>query len=665
MSVVATHGFSRVLTLVFAMIMATLPFLGTLPAWLTLGIIVLAVWRVISEQRGLVIVPRVMYRLLIALVVTGLLMLTNDLGFGLTAATPLFVSFLWIKLLELKARRDYLLVCFLCYFLVSVLLCDNSSLVICLYAMATMAVITMALVGYHMDGKPSHVIRLGLRLTVTGLPIAIIVFLLFPRLQIVMPNMGQATSGFTDNMTPGDVARMALSEEPIMRVEFPNNDMPPADQLYWRGLVMSITDGTTWRVKKSSEYFRNFAYSNNTNLPAITQEITLEPLNQKWLFALDVAETPPDKSRLHYDRSLARTSTPTQVLRYQVTSRLGDKASDYDSNTVVIPESLDPRVRQLAQQWRDQYKNPQAIIEACLTYFKVNNFTYSLSPGVMEGDDVSDFLFTKRAGFCSHYATSFALLMRCAGLPARVVIGFHRGDLNPVGNFLIIRQDHAHAWSEVQINDEWIRVDPTKNIPLAPGETQPAALRNADTNVLSNSDRTVSWLPEFIQKPYSRAVQYYQYIEAKWESTVMGYDSESQYNWLNELGINRFATPVLFGGMVVFLLGAVFTMLWWRRSSRNKLSSDPLVVWYQRYCEHLAEAGVERLPYEGPRDFSRRAAQALPDHAALIIRLGDDYIAMRYGVGVAKRTDFARLQADLRLLPKRPATHASAASIAS
>jgi len=661
-SLVAAHGFSRVLTLVLAMVMATLPFISHLPPWLTLGIVILAAWRVMAEHRGFVIIPPISIRLLLALIVAGILLLTNELGFGLAAATPLFVGFLWIKLLELKARRDYLLACFLCYFLVAVMLFDHSSLTYSFYAMATIAAITTALVGYHMDARARQVIGLGLRLCVSGLPLAIIIFLLFPRLQMNIPNMGNATSGFTDELTPGDVARIALSEEPVMRIEFPNHDMPAADLLYWRGLVLNHTDGERWSVSRETLVYPDLPSASDDALPAIVQDITLEPMNQRWLFALDVAELPPDRTRLALNRALVRRQPPTKTLRYQVTSRLGEMATDIDEASSRIPERLDPRVRQLAQSWRDQATKKNDVITQGLEYLHTNGFNYSLSPGTMADDSVADFLFNKRSGFCSHYATSFSLLMRCAGLPARVIVGFRYGDLNQIGDFLIVRHNHAHAWSEVYINGYWQRVDPTLGVPLAPGETSPAALRNTDSTTLNSSERKLWWMPEFLDQPYRTVAQYWQLAEARWEGSIMGFDSAAQSSLLERIGITRFVPGILFMSIVTVIIFTVIVMLWWRRRERAAKSNDPLMVWYDRFCDRLASVGVTRGTWEGPLDFTQRAASVLPQHAALILQLGQEYIALRYGSAIVTRATHARLFTALRRLPKRPATPASAAT---
>jgi protein-glutamine gamma-glutamyltransferase len=654
MSYVAAHGFSRIVTLMCAMVMATLPFLTLMPIWLTFIVVGIGCWRVIVEQRGLVIIPPLKIRLGLSVLIGALLLATNELGFGLTAATPLFIGFLWIKLLELKARRDYLLTCFLSYFLVAVLLFDQSSLTMCLYAIATLLMISLALVGYHVDAPLRSIMKITGRYALISFPVAVLIFVLFPRLSLSLPNLtGQATSGFADNLSPGDVARMALSEEPVMRVEFPNNDMPELENRYWRGLVLSKTDGRTWSVLREFNTYKEPPQPHNPQAPTVVQNITLEPINQRWLFALDTPELVPPNARLTTQRSILRRAPISQTLRYQVTSRIGEQNYDYDEHSKRIPETLDPRVRQLAAQWRTANSNPNAIIRQAQQYFADNNFSYSLSPGTMDGDDVADFLFNKRMGFCSHYATAFALLMRCAGLPARTVVGFRGGDVNPVGGFLLIRQDHAHMWCEVQIDGYWQRFDPTANIPLAPGETAPAALRNSADNSGAVQTNKSWWMPEWLDQHTQVVRNYWQYAEAKWEGSVMGYDSASQASWLNNLGISQYATPILLSSIIVVCLLAAFIMGWWQREQHGTTTKDPLRLWYDLFCARLAQAGVVRAAHEGPRDFTTRAAAALPQHAALINELGETYIAARYGAVPLTKSQRAQLHAQVKKLPKQ------------
>jgi len=660
------HGFARVAWLMVAMTMATLPFLDILPPWLTLALIGLGTWRLVTEHRGLVVVPILPVRLLLVLIVGVLLLVSDNLGFGLTAATPLFVSLLWSKLLELKARRDYLVACVLCYFLVAVLLFDRQSLLTCLYAIATLGAITIALVSYHLDHGAGRSFRLGTRLLLQGLPLAAAIFVLFPRLQVNFPNLGgQAISGFTNKLTPGDVARIALNDEPVMRVEFPNGDMPAADQLYWRGLVLSQTDGATWNVAPETLAYDNPPTPRNPALRTIVQDISLQPLNQRWLFALDVAELPPEKTRLGVNRTLARRHAPVQILRYRVTSRLGELPTDVDHLGLQLPTELDPRIAALAQEWRAGTNDPQVIAERGAAWFIAKRFTYSLSPGTMDAG-AAEFLFEKRTGFCAHYATAYALVLRVAGVPARVVVGFREGERNDVGEFLLVRYDHAHAWCEVRLSDGWHRFDPTKNIPAAPGETSPATRRAGGGDTLSGVDRSPSWMPSWVRGPYARVNQWLAFVDAKWESNIMGLDSTKQGELFGVAAFQRFGNWLLIGLIIAALGTVVVAFGVWSRIRPARRAVDPVAEVYAQFCQHLARSGVMRHPSEGPRDFTQRAATALPTVAEAIRAVGTVYEQVRYGRPVDAADGLQRLRRAVRAVPRQvpvqpPREHSSAA----
>ena len=647
------HGFARVAWLVVAMTMATVPFLDLLPPWLTLALIGLGTWRLVTEHRGLVVVPILPVRLLLVLIVSVLLWITDNLGFGLAAATPLFVSLLWSKLLELKARRDFMVACVLCYFLVAVLLFDRQSLLTCVYAIATLGAITISMVSYHLDHGAGRSFRLGTRLLLQGLPLAAAIFVLFPRLQVNFPNLGgQAVSGFANKLAPGDVARMALSDEPVMRVEFPNGDMPAPDQLYWRGLVLSQTDGAIWSVAPETLAYENAPAPRNPAYRAVVQDISLQPQNQRWLFALDVAEQPPEKTHLGLNRTLARRQPAVQILRYRVTSRLGEVPSDLDAYGLQLPTELDPRVATLAQQWRAGSNNPQVIAERGMAWFQANGFTYSLSPGTMDAG-AAEFLFEKRTGFCAHYATAYALVLRVAGIPARVVVGFREGERNDVGDFLLVRYDHAHAWCEVRFSDGWHRYDPTKGIPAAAGETAPATRRAGGGDALSSADRTPSWMPSWLRGPYARINQWLAFVDAKWESNVMGLDSAKQGEWFGAAGFQRFGNWLLLGLIVCALGTVVVAFVLWSRIRPQRIVVDPAAELYAQFCQHLAGCGVARHPSEGPRDFTQRAAAALPTLAEAIRAVGTVYEQVRYGRPADSADGLQRLRRVIRAVPRQ------------
>lgn len=645
MSRMVAIGLPRVLWLVCGMAMATLPFATRLPVWLTLAIVIVAGWRIHAEWRGLVVAPPLRLRVLTSALVIGALVIGGDIGFGLDAATPLFVAFLWVKLLELKAERDFMLAAFLSFFLVAVLLYGEQSLALCAYAVLVIGVLTAALIGFHGGRTVRGVARTAGVILVQATPLALLLFLFIPRVQIDLPNLsGQAVAGFSETLRPGDVERIALGDQVVMRVEFPDGVIPPADQLYWRGLVLNETDGTTWRTFRPTIALTAVVPD---SVPVVRQEITLSPTNHPWLFALDAPVQPPFGTRLLVNRTLHRGGIVGNMLRYEVSSQLGLSAVDDDRLSSRVP-ALDERVVELATTWRTQTADGAELVALALAWFQKQGFTYSLEPGRMGGDAVATFLFARRSGFCSHYATAFCLLMRQCGVPARVVVGYRGGEINPVGGFLVVRQEHAHAWAEVLIDRHWQRIDPTAGIPLAPGQTAPAAQRTASGQVVTQADRTPKWLPDWIRGPYRSSSQWWQYVEARWDGWAMGYDTERQGDLLGRLGLRRLG---LFGALAVLVIGlgagllalAVLLRWWSRRTPRA-----PLPVIYADFCARLAAVGVHREPWEGPQDFAQRAANAVPVHSVAIAGITASYIAVRYGMPSDPAAELRRLQLAVR-----------------
>src|SRR5690606_25782031 len=126
------------------------------------------------------------------------------------------------------------------------------------------------------------------------------------------------------------------------------------------------------------------------------------------------------------------------------------------------PAGRHPRAVEMARSWRSQGLGDEEIVDRALRMFNEQEFYYTLQPPLAVDDAIDQFLFETRQGFCEHYAAAFTVLMRAAGIPARVVTGYQGGTLNPVGGYVIVRQRDAHAWAEVWLGEKgWVRVDPT------------------------------------------------------------------------------------------------------------------------------------------------------------------------------------------------------------
>ena len=175
------------------------------------------------------------------------------------------------------------------------------------------------------------------------------------------------------------------------------------------------------------------------------------------MFALDRPfETPPGAILARGDY-LWSVQTIRKARRYEVVSSSGSAGKeltpDERQEALEVPPSISPAVRELAQSWTTQNSNPRAIVNSALQFFQ-SGFRYSLSPGEYRKNDLEQFLFHRRIGFCEHYAASFATLMRLAGIPARVVVGYLGGEYNDLGHFFLVRQADTHAWCEVWLPEQ-------------------------------------------------------------------------------------------------------------------------------------------------------------------------------------------------------------------
>lgn len=656
MNATETIGTRRLAWLIAAMGVATLPFVLDLPPWLVLLVVAVAWWRVRGERRGQ---PGVALRLRLGLLVVTIAALwtTGNLGFGLSAATPAFVSFLWIKLLELKNQRDYQLCCFLACFLVAVALFDEQSLGYCAYALGALGLIAAALARFHSGREHGRVVSLIGVIALQSLPIAVVIFMFFPRLSLPLPSLGgQGLPGFSDRMRPGDIASIATSDRIAFRVEFPEGQPPLPDQLYWRGLVMNESaDGSGWRARRAFET-NHEPISTVGGGTLVAQDITLMANGQPWLFALESPVVFPEHVIRHDN---ATVSVPPQnvnhLLRYAIISRVGARPRDPDPWSGHLPQ-VEPRVRALAAQLDRPGETADQATDRVLGYFHDQGFSYSLSPGQMSDDALGTFLLERRSGFCAHYATAFCALMRLMHHPARVVVGYRGGEMNPYGNFLVVRQEYAHAWAEIlEADGSWRRVDPTSGIPIAQGENIPAAQQAATGSLGQALDHVPAWLPDPLKKAYHSVNQWNQYVEARWDGMFLGYDADHQSGFLKWLGLGRLDPPmllllVLATIVVLMALTGLFAL----RPRTQAAGSDRASATFAQFCTRLSAIGVTRQPWEGPIAFTERAAAELPAYGELLRHAGWLYVHLRYGSGADEQATLAHLRRCIRRLPSRP-----------
>jgi len=631
----------HLLWLLAGLALVVAPHMQRLPWWLNLIASILLAWRIYLgwAERPL---PK---KWLLTLVVIGGLIgvyLTYRTIFGRDSGVALLVLFMSLKLLEMDRTRDAIVLVLLSYFLAITNFFYSQTLPTAGLMLVSTLVNTASLVNFAAPGRAlqANLKTAGVMLAQAG-PVMLVLFLLFPRVQGPLWGLPQdaysGITGLSDSMSPGAISRLSQSDAIAFRVKF-DKDPPPRTQLYWRGPVFWNFDGRTWRPGDVRPFAKvRFEASDKP----YDYEVTLEPHNHNWLFALELAARVPPNASVSTDYVLlARTPVRSRV-RYDMrsyTSFLEGGTNDADELRpgLQLPAGFNPRARRLAQQWAAGGASGAAIAQAALNYFREQGFVYTLEPPLLGRDSVDEFLFGSKRGFCEHYASSFVFLMRAAGVPARVVTGYQGGEMNPVDQYMIVRQSDAHAWAEVWLAGRgWVRYDPTAAVSPVRVESGVAAAVPATDPLPLMARTTLTWL---------RDLRYnWDALANKWNQLVLGYNPERQREFLSRMGMSEpswenMALTLFWGvGGLLLLLTA-----WLLRRMRT---ADPVQRAWLKFCAKLGKKGCARAAHEGPADFVERTAARYPAAAERVRAIGERYIALRYG----ERAD-ARLLAELRLL---------------
>jgi len=442
-------------------------------------------------------------------------------------------------------------------------------------------------------------------------------------------------------MEPGQVSKLAQSEEPAFRAEFPDSGEPPQNiNRYWRCVVLWDGEGLSWKRGPDWPIKRRVRLSKAGDLKQI---ITMEPHGRQWLPSLDVPVLARDDGRMilpDMSDMLVSAEPVNSLRRIEVISRLTQDSIELTApqreKALELPRALSPQVKQLAQQFKQAGRTDLKIAQSAVGYFQAQGFQYVLDPGTYEGTAALDeFLFKRKVGFCEHYSAAFATLMRAAGIPARVVIGYMGGQWSPRGGYMIVRQSDAHAWTELWLEGTgWIRVDLTAA--LAPGRMD-LDLRSllAGEGELERQRNSYFWRG-------SEALQlWWDGVEYDWFNSVISFDEESQIEWLTWLGLGRWrGHPLLLLCAGVFLLALLMLLFWLRRPMRQ---DDAWARAWRRLSLKLERRGLPaRMGHEGPLDYAQRIGKLRPSLAEEMKFLAEVYAKARYGPDQAGVGDFER-----------------------
>jgi transglutaminase-like putative cysteine protease len=375
--------------------------------------------------------------------------------------------------------------------------------------------------------------------------------------------------------------------------------------------------------------------------------VVLEPHNRNWLFALETAVSLPSASRMSFDGQVLANAPVRSRLRYDMTSALATGPAREENRALLaralrLPPGYNRRAVALAQDWRAAGGTEADVLARGLDFLQKGKFTYTLEPPPLGSDPVDEFLFQTKAGFCEHFASAFTVLMRAAGIPARVVTGYQGGELNPVDQIITVRQSDAHAWTEVFLPGRgWVRIDPT-------AAAMPQRVNAGLARALPQSEGLPFMLRADME--WLRAARYqWEALAHKWNVWVLGYSPERQRELMMSLGMRDADWQKLTALLFTFLGLMTIGLLVW--SLRHLARPDPVQKAWHAFCAKLAARGVARAPHEGPRDYSVRAARALPASRRPILRIAALYITLRYGTRASPpaAARLRRLVRELRL----------------
>lgn len=594
-------------------------------------------------------------RLMLTLGVTGLVLYSYGFKFGRDTGAGLLATMLALKLLETRTLRDArALLSFSLFAIMAAFLQHQgpSTLVLALVA-AILILTSLARVSELESGSPAEAPGIGKRLRATGLlmllsmPLAAVAFVLFPRLPQPLwglpDNAAEARTGLSESMAPGDISALFVDDTPILRASF-RGRRPEQGELYWRGPVLSEFDGRTWGI---SMWLRQFeAPALQSGVEWLDYDLVQEPTDRRWVLALDVPGTPLEQSadnplHLNRDRSLIARRPLTTLSRHVLRSA---PSAAFDAELprtlrqqfVSLPAGFNPRTAELVAGWRARGLDEAQLVQEALDRFN-REFTYSLAPPPLGRNSVDEFLFETNEGFCEHFASAFTVMMRMAGIPARVVTGYHGGFYNPLGDYVMVRQSDAHAWTEIWLQDRgWVRIDPTAAV--APERIRDGA---------GGSGRERSRFEAF-----GALLDAADWLRHGWNTVVLGFNAARQRSLLLSLGID--ASDWREAGMALLAaFGLALALTLWLVLRGGARSTDPLVAAWLKLCARLARRGIEREIHEPPLAFGARAAAALPEQAELVLKLSRDYSAQRYSADVDPVERSALIRALHRFRPHR------------
>lgn len=615
--------------------LVALPMYTRLPPYILFLMISFTVWALlISMARTRQ--PISIIRIFLAITVIISLLISYGSIFGQEPGTAMLLLLCFLKLFEMKNKRDVLLVIFIGYFLIATHFFHSQSPWIAVYVFIVVLYLTSLLIVFSDRTSSTSFktrIKISGRMVLQAVPLMLVLFFLFPRIPGPLwsfPDDAKLSkSGVGDEMSPGSINDLISSGSVAFRVQF-KGQSPDNKHLYWRGLVLSHYDGRTWTRDDAPIEARPAIVYINEDAVISEYTVMLEPHGRKWLYSLETLVAKEGPFNVTRELQVIAENEVKSVLQYTMKSNMfvtnnGLSAAEKRKN-LLLPEGFNKQTISLAKKLHLKVKHDAvSYVSSVLDYFREQPFHYTLSPPLLGVNAMDEFMFNSQQGFCEHYASAFVYLMRAAGIPARVIVGYQGGTFNPIDDYMIVRQSDAHAWTEVWLDEKgWVRVDPTSAV----------SPERIDRGV-ANAGLDEARLPSFIVSNNDFLIKLGYTLDSfnhSWNKWVIGFNDKKQQELFASLGIENIDKATLFSWMVIAMtLSGVLVALWVFKHGDRKNKRDAAVYYYGLFCHKFEKAGLIKSNSESASDFLQRIVQTFPaskQKAGLITRY---YQQIRYG----------------------------------
>ncbi|MCP0914461.1 DUF3488 and transglutaminase-like domain-containing protein [Legionella sp. 27cVA30] len=535
------------------------------------------------------------------------------------------LTFFWLKIVELHRIRDVRILILCSFYVILVALILHQTLWILLYLLAAMLANLSLLLRLYLPQLTLKALFIrSTKLLLIAIPISVLLFFLFPRTssplwRVNLPAQGKVA--FRESISPGALSSLFPDDSTVMRITFKR--VQSIKDFYWHGLILNHFDGVNWTSKPQPYNY----LSPLTLLPTkqdADYEVLLEAHNKNWLFYLNRPKAGWPNLQFSEAVGLMRLdhSKITQRFAYALTTQkpaYKPLSSGEIRQNLQYPSHVNPKLKTWALQLKHQvHGHTKAMVDQILLHIHQQPFWYTLHPKPI-GDSAQQldyFWFSTREGYCEHYASAVAFILRAAGIPARIVVGYYGGEWNPYGHYLNVRQKDAHAWLEYWLEGEgWKRVDPSAFI----------AKQRIETDLLGQNSQELGF---YIQnKQYSLNLAHWQQLRLTlesmrffWERWLIFYNQDRQQSLLQLLGLGAWDFEKLLQlwllGFLFFLAGSWCCYIWWH-------PKDPMLREYHRLQREFKRLKIPVTPYQSLTKQWNELGKKFPELTSLL----QDYLA--------------------------------------